>query len=72
MQFIVLEQGFEAAQLNTSTMSDIQTLMPAICWQKFPHHPAPGRARLAVPPNLKPTDWWAMAQAPSSRETGAL
>ena len=61
MQFIVLEQGFEGARLNTGTMSDLQTLARHLL-ANFRTIRLPAEA-LPVQPNLEPTDWWAMAKA---------
>ena len=57
MQFIVLEQGFEGAQLNTRIMSDIQTLASHLL-ANFRTIRLPAEA-----PNLEPADWWAVAKA---------
>ena len=61
MQFIVLEQGFEGAQLNTGIMSDLQTLASYLL-ANFRTIRLRAEA-LPVQPNLEPTDWWAMAKA---------
>jgi hypothetical protein len=57
MQSIVLEQGFEGAQLNTDTMSDLQTVARHLL-ANFRTIRLPAEA-----PNLEPTDWWAVAKA---------
>ena len=61
MEFIVLEQGFEGARLNTGTMSDLQTLVRHLL-ANFRTIRLPAEA-LPARPNLQPSDWWAMAKA---------
>ena len=60
-QFIVLEQGFEGAQLNTRAMTDIETLTRKLLanYRTF-HLPA---EPLPAPPNPPPVDWWWAAKA---------
>ena len=61
MEFIVLEQGFGGACINTGTMSDLQTLVRHLL-ANFRTIRLPAEA-LPARPNLQPSDWWAMAKA---------
>ena len=61
MEFIVLEQGFGGARINTGTMSDLQTLVRHLL-ANFRTIRLPAEA-LPARPNLQPSDWWAMAKA---------